>query len=180
MHSDSIIPKSERRSLRYDYTAPEIYDLSMRLANKTKEIASKEAEKKSVVSQFSATINELKATVAKLSNNVSEGYEFREVECTIEFNKPEQGKKTLTRSDNKQQIIERMESWEWNLFTSVGADDDILPPPPIDKSGTKKPRRGKKQSTDILDEIEGMDTHRTKGVIPTGNFGEDPNDLPFL
>ena len=125
MHEESVIPKTERRSLRYDFTAPEIYELSMRLANKTKEIVGKEAEKKSAMSQFGATINELKATVQKLSNQVSEGYEFREVECDIEYNKPEQGKKTLTRRDNKQQIVEKMEGWEWNLFTSVNADDGI-------------------------------------------------------
>jgi uncharacterized phage infection (PIP) family protein YhgE len=193
MHSESVIPTTERRSLRYDFSAPEIYELSLRLANKHKEVTRQEEEKKSVVSQYAAKINELKASINNLSNNVSEGYEFREVECTVEFNKPETGKKTLTRKDNQQTIVERMENWEFNLFTQVTADDGLgnfVPPQAGTFESPKKERkrRGKKESTDILDEVEGMTPpeqpkhYRDPDNEPLDDDDTivDPDDLPFI
>lgn len=185
MHNESVIPQTERRSLRYDFSATEIYDLSLKLAGKTREFNTVTEEKKSINSQYTATLNEIKATCNKLSNQVSDGWEMRDTECSIEFNKPEQGKKTLTRKDTNAVIIEKMEPWEWNLFTSVGADDalpDVVPAPK-----PKKPRRGKKQSTDILDELEGIEVPIPKGKnddIMDIEMEEDDkqlaDDLPFL
>jgi hypothetical protein len=107
------------RSLRYDFTAIEIHDFSLQLANKTKELSAVEEEKKSITSQFSAKINEAKATCNKLSNFISNGYEYRDIECIIEYHKPEQGRKTITRKDNNVSFIENMHSHEWNLFNQA-------------------------------------------------------------
>lgn len=111
-----ILKNSEKRWLRYDFTAVEINDLSMDLANTTQQIAAKQDEKKSVVSQFKAKIDELESKTGLLANKVSSGYEIREVECEVLYHKPEQGKKTMIRSDNKQKIVEKITSEEWNLF----------------------------------------------------------------
>lgn len=106
-----------RRSLRYDFTAVEIHDLSLELAKKTKELAAVADEKKSVVSQFAARLNEIKATTNKLSNQVADGWEYREIECEVEYHKPQQGKKTIIRKDsNKVAMIETMTDYDWNLF----------------------------------------------------------------
>lgn len=106
-----------KRSLRYDFTAPEIHDLSMELAKKTKEHNSLTEEKKSVVSQWTAKINEVKATTTKLSNLVSDGFEFRDVDCVVEYHKPQQGKKTIIRKDsNTVVVVETMTDYDWNLF----------------------------------------------------------------
>lgn len=114
--TDSIIPKTEKRSLRYDFSAVEIHDLALNLANKTKELAAVEEEKKSVTSQYAAKVNEAKASCNKLSNQVADGYEIRDVECDIEFHKPKEGMKTLIRKDNSKIIEEKMSDWEFNLF----------------------------------------------------------------
>ncbi len=116
-----------KRSLRYDFTASEVHDLSLQLANKTKEFAALTEEKKSVVSQYSARLNEIKATTNKLSNQVADGWEFRETDCTVEYNKPEPGKKTIIRKDlNKVTAIETMTAYDHNLFTQEGVEDDLL------------------------------------------------------
>lgn len=47
-----VLKNVEDRYLRYDFTAPEIYDLSMKLANKTQDKSRVAEEKKSVVSQY--------------------------------------------------------------------------------------------------------------------------------
>lgn len=108
---------TEKRQLRYDFTAVEIHDLSIELANKTKELSSITEEKKSINSQFTARINEVKASTNKLSNQVSDGFEYREIDCEIQFNQPTQGKKTYIRRDSNTVVaVEAMTDYDWNLF----------------------------------------------------------------
>lgn len=112
-----LVPKTEKRSLRCDLTAKEVHDVSIQLAEKNKSLVAIEEEKKSVTSQYKARIDETKATINKLSNVVTDGFEMREIECTIEYHKPSQGKKTIIRKDlDKTHAIESMEEWEFNLF----------------------------------------------------------------
>jgi|GEM_PF-4558670 len=84
----------EKRSLRYDFSAVELHDLSLQLAKKNKEVVSLEEEKKAVTSQLAAKIKEADATVNILSEKVASGFEYREIECDVIFHKPQQGKKT--------------------------------------------------------------------------------------
>lgn len=111
-----ILKNSEKRWLRYDFSAPEIHDLSMDLANKTQQFQTVSDEKKSVSSQFKSRLDSIQSDLNSLSNKVASGYEIREVECEVKYHKPEQGKKTIIRKDNNQKIIEKMTSEEWNLF----------------------------------------------------------------
>lgn len=114
-----VLKNSEERYLRYDFSAVEVHDLSLKLANKTQEMASVEAEKKSITSQFKSQLDSIKADVSSLSNKVANGYEMRKVECEIKYHKPTQGEKTIIRTDTKEQIIEKMTSEEWNLFNQA-------------------------------------------------------------
>ncbi len=111
-----VLKNSEKRWLRYDFSAPEIHDLSMDLANKTQQFQTVSDEKKSVSSQFKSRLDSIQSDLNSLSNKVASGYEIREVECEVKYHKPEQGKKTIIRKDNNQKIIEKMTSEEWNLF----------------------------------------------------------------
>lgn len=135
-----LIPKTEKRSLRYDFSAVEIHDLSLNLAAKTKELAAVEEEKKSVSSQYTARLNEAKATCNKLSNQVTDGYEIRDIECEIGYHKPAQGMKTLTRRDNGKSFEEKMSDWEFNLFNQPD-DIDYLE----EDTEIKEPKKAKKK-----------------------------------
>lgn len=107
-----------KRSLRYDFTAVEIHDLSLELAKKTKELSALTEEKKTVTSQYSARLNEVKATTNKLSNQVADGWQYREIDCEVIYNKPQHGKKTIIRKDtDKVAMIETMSEYDYNLFT---------------------------------------------------------------
>lgn len=112
-----FLKNSEERYLRYDFTAAEIHDLSLKLANKTQDKSRISEEKKSVVSQYKSQIDALDAELSGISSKVANGYEMRKVECEVLWHKPEQGKKTLIRKDTNEKIIEKMTSEEWNLFT---------------------------------------------------------------
>lgn len=111
-----VLKNSEERYLRYDFTASEVHDLSVKLANRTQEMAAKEAEKKSITSQITSDITGIKADISSLSNKVANGYEMRKVECEIKYHLPEQGKKTIIRKDTGEKVVEKMSSEEWNLW----------------------------------------------------------------
>ena len=110
-----LLPRSEKRTLRYDFTAVEIHNLSLQLANKDKEVKSLVQEKKSVTSQFTAKINEAEASRGKLSNQVSDGFEYRDIDCEVIFNQPAQGKKTIIRKDSNSLVgIESMTAFDYD------------------------------------------------------------------
>jgi hypothetical protein len=117
-----VLKNSEERYLRYDFSAPEIYDLSMQLANKTQDKSRVAEEKKSIVSQYKSKIDAIDADLSLISSKVANGYEMRKVECEIQYHKPEQGKKTVIRKDTNEKVVEKMSSEEWNLFNQ----EDLL------------------------------------------------------
>ena len=105
---------TEKRTLRYDFTAVETHELSVQLANETKKVVSLTEEKKSVVSQWTAKINEAKAACNSLSFKVADGYEHREVECEVILNQPANGKKTIIRKDSNTLVgVEQMTAHDW-------------------------------------------------------------------
>ena len=113
---ENILPKVEKRYLRYDFSAVEIHELSLEMANKTQQIQEVEQEKKSVTSSYTSRLNILKESVNSAANKVASGYEIREVECDIEYHKPTQGFKTLTRKDTGVKIEEKMNAQDYNLW----------------------------------------------------------------
>lgn len=115
----------EQRSLRYDFTAKEIHELSLQLAKKNKEVQQLEDEKKTVTSQLQARINSAKADVNVLSNQVSDGWEYRDIECEVIYHKPTQGKKTIIRRDlNRTTSVETMLEHEWDLFNQPDVEEN--------------------------------------------------------
>jgi hypothetical protein len=124
---------TEKRTLRYDFTAVEIHDLSLQLAGKTKDVASLVKKKKSVTSQCTAEINAAESACAVLSNQVADGYEHRDVECEVIFNQPTNGKKTVIRKDSNTLVgVEDMTQHDWNKINEEATLfplDENLPQP---------------------------------------------------
>ncbi len=69
------------------------------LANATNELNEIEADKKRVNDDFKSRTSSAEAQVGILSNKLRSGYEYREVDCQIVFDSPEDGKKTIYRTD---------------------------------------------------------------------------------
>ncbi len=118
--------KTEKKSLRYDFKARETHEMSMQLAQKTIEGVEIENESKAVQSQYTSRLKVVKSEVGKLSRQIQDGWELREIECDIEYHKPAKGKKTITRKDNMHEWVEPMESWEWTLFNQPEDEDDAV------------------------------------------------------
>lgn len=162
-----ILKNSEKRWLRYDFSAVEIHDMSMDLANKTQKFAEVEREKKSSASAFASRLTAISADLGLLSNKVASGYETREVECEILYHKPEQGKKTVIRLDDKTKTIEKMTSEEWNLFNQEGL---------VETDGAER-RSAAKNVLDKIDEENYLPYPATKvgdAVI------KSDDDAPFI
>lgn len=113
---DSVTLKKETRSLRYDYTPSEIYDIALKLAEESSALAKTESEKKAATAQFGARIKKHQGVIAEHSVSITNGYEYRDVDVEIHYNKPNNGKKTIIRTDNNAATVEKMEAWEFNLW----------------------------------------------------------------
>lgn len=78
----------QTRTLKYTYSQEETLGLSVDLANANNALVALENEKKTFTSQIGAQINEQKERISGLSQKVASGYEFREVECRVDFQTP--------------------------------------------------------------------------------------------
>ena len=107
------------KDFRYDFTEPELHDLSVELANKTKELRKVTDEKKKSNSEFTKKINGIKSNCDELSVQVSDGHEMRPFECEVEYHAPSQGTKTITRKDTAESFTESMDEEDWNLFNQL-------------------------------------------------------------
>ncbi len=119
-----FLKHSEERYLRYDFTGAEISELSTSLANQVQQKANITSEKKSANAQFKSQLDTAEATIEALSDKVASRYEMRKVDCKVKYHRPEQGFKTVTRSDNGQKIVEKMTQQEWNLFNQESTEKE--------------------------------------------------------
>ena len=85
--------------LKYEFTEEEQKELAKKLAYETRNLMENEEAKKSVMSDFKSKIEAAKEKISKLSNQINNGYEYRNIECVVSLNDPKEGHKTLTRKD---------------------------------------------------------------------------------
>lgn len=86
------------QSLPVKLTQEEIVECAKSLAKTTNELRDCEARKMEVTSQFDADLKKLKATTDSISIKISNGYDYREVDCAWTFDYTKDTK-TLTRLD---------------------------------------------------------------------------------
>jgi len=141
-------PQKEKRNLRYYFTAPETHELSLQLANKTKDLSQLEEDKKAVTANYGAKISGVRAEINKLSNQVSDGWELQEVECHIHYHQPSRGHKTIERLDTGAKTVEKMDPYDWNLFTQE--PDEEEQEPEKQKKAPKKKSKKKKAKVGTL------------------------------
>jgi hypothetical protein len=75
--------QKELHTIRYEFGQHELKDFSNQLAVACRKKAEVEEEKKSVVSQFKATIDNQEAQISILSSRITNGYEYRNVDCVV-------------------------------------------------------------------------------------------------
>lgn len=179
----NLIAKFEYRTLRYDFSAKEIHEIGISMTKKMKELASTTADKKSYAATAAAREKELNLEIGIAAEQYNQGFEDREVKCEVIYNQPENGLKSLIRGDNKQLIIEKMNQYDFNLFTqgkdAVEKNDSDIQE--SDLIGNEKDKlRGKKgrnfvkgpQSTDILNRMETGEDKPSKSTASNTRKGK--------
>jgi hypothetical protein len=71
--------------IKYDFTKSEIDEKSKQLADACGQKTNLIAEKKSVVSDFKAKIDAQDSIIGLLSGHITNGYEYKSVECEVEY-----------------------------------------------------------------------------------------------
>lgn len=68
---------------------------------------------------FTTEADKVKATCDDLSIKVSDGFEMRDIQCWVEYNKPSTGQKQITRIDTAEVFTEPMTEEDWTLFNQA-------------------------------------------------------------
>ena len=113
------MPELITKEFRYDFSEAEAHALALDLAEGIKKLKAIIAEKKEVVSKYKADADKVKLACDDLSIKVSDGYEMRDVQCWVDYNKPGVGQKQITRIDTAEVFTEPMTDEDWTLFNQV-------------------------------------------------------------
>ena len=105
-----------QRNLEYYFTDDEKMQMSQQLAVETQNKRRLEDQKKAVTSQYGSQINEKAESINSLSDKIAAGYEYRNIECTVQWHTPTKNKKLITRSDTGENFVENMTEYDHNLF----------------------------------------------------------------
>jgi hypothetical protein len=130
--------------LKYTFTDAEITDAAKELARAAQQRTSLEQRKKEVDSQLKADIEAQNSIVGRLSSYINTGYEYRDIECRVELDTPEQGKKRIVRLDTEEEVkvvpmtdmdrqmrLELQEKADAADAEKEKAKEPIVTPPPI-------------------------------------------------
>jgi hypothetical protein len=94
--------------LRVELTKEEVYEFGRELARKNNELGQIEVDLQSVKAQFKERQTRVESSINTLSRLVSNGYDHREVECLIVWNKPIAGQCTIVRTDTGEEVRTRI------------------------------------------------------------------------
>ena len=96
------------KCLRYEFSQSEILELGKTLAEANSKLARIEQDKKRVTADFGSQISNQQSLIQTVSQNISSGYEMRQIICHVVYNHPAQGRKTIVRTDTEE-IVEIVE-----------------------------------------------------------------------
>lgn len=91
------------RNVRVNLTTEEYVEKGKEMSRTQNEMTNLVARLKEVSTDFKAKIAQKEATINSLSITISNGYEYREVDCFYHF-RPADGKKDIIRTDTGESI----------------------------------------------------------------------------
>jgi hypothetical protein len=146
-----------KRNLRWVFTSPEILEISKRLAEKNGAVATLEDEKKRATKDYAARIATVENEVSDLARKVTNGYEFRDIDCRVVFDTPKPGMKTVTRLDTNEQVgVEEMTFPEKQM--TIPAVDEASPEKPAEEPSGEKKRKSSPGVVAVLSDGRKLET----------------------
>ena len=116
------------KELRYLFSDEEKLVLSMELAKVNQEVNKIEEAKRTANAEFRQKIAETSERVNDIAMKISSGYEYREIECEVQYHTPKRNQKTLTRTDTGEVMIDLMTNDDLNLFNQYDRSDNMPEP----------------------------------------------------
>ena len=117
----------QQLTLKCLFTEEEKTQMAREMAQKTLEKDTIQQTMKETLAQFKAKIEACETITKRNATYIKDGYEYRSVDCVVDYNTPERGKKTITRTDTGETFIEDMTRDEKaNLFFNVDAPKDEM------------------------------------------------------
>lgn len=113
------MPDLITKQFQHDFSEAEAHALAIELAEGIKKMKAITAEKKEVVKKYTGDYDKVKFACDELSVKVSDGYEMRDIQCWVEYNKPSTGQKQITRIDTAEVFTEQMTDEDWTLFNQA-------------------------------------------------------------
>lgn len=99
--------------LKYEFTFDEKSENAQVLARKTRSLAEFGLKKKQLSADLKKEEETLNAEIATSARHVTDGYDFRMIECSVKYDDPRDGAKTVYRVDNGEAVrTDRMEDHE--------------------------------------------------------------------
>lgn len=92
--------KKIEKDLQYYFSTEEKAEIAQELARKTSDLSTVEDQKTQRMAQFKAQIEEIKANINNACKKLNNGFEYRMIECTVDYHTPKWGKKSFFRKDN--------------------------------------------------------------------------------
>lgn len=102
--------------LKHEYSEQELSELGKELAENEHECKIAYDEKAAAMKQHNSIISDLEQRINELVNNIRNGHEMRDTECTITMHTPKQFRKTIVRNDTGETWIEDMTDDDNDLF----------------------------------------------------------------
>lgn len=115
--------------LKVYFTDADITDRARELAAANQLRASLEQRKREIDAELKGQIEAENSKMLRLSSQISMGYEYQDVECRVELDTPEPGRKTIIRLDTGEEVkvaamdaADRQASLDLASFDEFGAD----------------------------------------------------------
>lgn len=113
------MPELISKEFQHTFSEAEAHALAIDLAEGIKKLKAIIAEKKEVLKKYTADADKVKLSCDDLSIKVSDGFEMRQVQCWVDYNKPSTGQKQITRIDTAEVFTEPMTEEDWTLFNQA-------------------------------------------------------------
>lgn len=99
-----ILPAQYTEYLKCDFSDAEIADRAKELATANRRRTSIEQQKKEIDSDLKSQIEAENSKIQRLSEQIGMGYEYRNVECSVEIDTPSIDRKRIVRLDTGEEV----------------------------------------------------------------------------
>lgn len=104
-------------SLKHEFSTEEINEIAVEMSHQINERNRVVVEKASAMKSFNGQLKYWETKINQNNELITDGYEYRDVTVEVEFNKPVNGQKMITRLDTEESWQEPMTLEEFDLFT---------------------------------------------------------------